>query len=238
DPVYRAIVTGGLSNRGGSLVDIGCGQGLLLSVLIQAQRLWADGAWPAGTAPPPRFDRMLGIELRPRVVQLARRALGPGVELVSRDARQWLPESADAVVCVDVLHMLSAQDQERVITKASAALTPGGIILIRDADPSGGWGFTAVRVGNRLKSIVSGRWRQAFHFRTSGAWAALLEREGLRVTVQPMREGTPFANFLMSAVRSAEGSALHVTADPNDGGSERLRRDVKISTEPERAGDG
>ncbi|MEO6236233.1 MAG: DUF2062 domain-containing protein, partial [Vicinamibacterales bacterium] len=42
DPVYRAIVTGGLSNRGGSLVDIGCGQGLLLSVLIQAQRLWAD----------------------------------------------------------------------------------------------------------------------------------------------------------------------------------------------------
>ena len=145
--------------------------------------------------------------------------------------------SADAVVFFDVLHMMRARDQERVIARASRALAPGGMILIRDADPSGGARFTAVRLGNRLKSIVSGRWRQVFHFRTREAWAALLEREGLRVTAQPMREGTPFANFLMSGRRSADGSTLHVSADTHNDGCEHVGRDIEISTEPERAGE-
>jgi uncharacterized protein (DUF2062 family) len=203
DPLYRATVTAGFPRSGGTLIDVGCGQGLMLSVLVQAQRQWADGTWPAGSLRPPPFDRLVGIELRPRIARLARQALGPAVDVLSSDAREAMPSSADAVLFFDVLHLMPPDDQERLIARAVAALTPGGTILIREADPSGGWRFTLVRLGNRLKSIVVGRWRQPFHFRTSGAWASLLSNEGLHVVVQPLADGTPFANVLVRGVRSA-----------------------------------
>jgi uncharacterized protein (DUF2062 family)/SAM-dependent methyltransferase len=202
DPLYRTTITSGFSRDGGTLVDVGCGQGLMLSVLVQAQRHWAEGTWPAGSPRPPRFDRLVGIELRPRIARLARLALGAAVDVQSRDARKNLPAAADAVLFFDILHLVPPLDQEQLIARAVAALAPGGTILIREADPSGGWRFLMVRFGNRLKSIVVGRWRQSFHFRTSGEWASLLTREGLDVSVQPLAEGTPFANVLLRGVRS------------------------------------
>lgn len=238
DPLYRATVTAGFSRNGGTLVDVGCGQGLMLSVLVQAQRLWTEGTWPASSPPPPRFDRLVGIELRPRVARLARRALSPAVEVLSTDARHSMPPAADAVLFFDVLHLLPPGDQERLIAGAVAALRPGGTILIREADRAGGWRFMMVRFGNRLKSVLVGRWHQPFHFRTSSAWASLLSREGLHVAVQPLGEGTPFANVLLRGVRSAGASALLEPADTDNRGGEGIRRPVEFPAEPERAGDG
>jgi uncharacterized protein (DUF2062 family)/SAM-dependent methyltransferase len=199
DPLYRTTVTAGFSRDGGILVDVGCGQGLMLSVLAQAQRQWAAGTWPAGAPPPPRFDRLVGIEVRPRIARLARQALGPAVEILSSDAREAMPP-ADAMLFFDILHMVPPDDQERLIARAVAALGPGGTILIREADPSGGWRFMMVRLGHRLKSIVVGQWSQSFHFRTSTEWASLLSREGLDVTVQPLADGTPLANVMLRGV--------------------------------------
>ena len=87
DPLYRATAATGLLRDGGTLVDVGCGQGLTLSVLVHAPRLWAEGGWPAGALPPPRFARIVGIEVRPRVARLAQQALGPAVEVLPGDAR-------------------------------------------------------------------------------------------------------------------------------------------------------
>jgi uncharacterized protein (DUF2062 family)/SAM-dependent methyltransferase len=237
DPLYRATVAGGLLRDGRTLVDVGCGQGLTLSVLVHAQRLWAAGGWPAGALPPPRFARIVGIELRPRIARLAQRALGPAVEVLSSDARHSLPPEADAVLYFDVLHLMPPEDQAQIIAHASASLSPGGTILIREADPGGGWRFTAVRLGNRLKSIAVGRWRQRFHFRTADAWASLLTRHGLQVAVQPMGEGTPFSNLLVRGVRS-DRPVLHEMADRDNRGPEDARRGIKFAAEPERAGDG
>ena len=200
DPLYRATVTAGFSRDGGTLVDVGCGQGLMLSVLAQAQRQWTAGTWPAGSPPPPRFDRLIGIELRPGIARLAGQALGPAAEILSGDARAAMPSTADVVLFFDVLHLLPPDDQEQLIARAIAALAPGGTIVLREADPSGGWRFLLVRFGNRLKSIVVGRWSQSFHFRTSSEWASLLSRAGLDVTAQPLDEGTPFANFMLRGV--------------------------------------
>ena len=238
DPLYRATAAEGLLRDGRTLVDVGCGQGLTLSVLVHAPRLWAEGAWPVGALPPPRFSRIVGIELRPRVARLAQRALGPDVEVLSSDARSSMPPEADTVLFFDVLHLMPPEDQERLIARASAGLVPGGTILIREADPAGRWGFTAVRLGNWLKSIVVGRWRQRFHFRTGDAWASLLTRHGLKVLVQPMDEGTPFANFLVRGVRSADRPALHEMADIDNRGRGDARRGIEVTAEPERAGNG
>jgi uncharacterized protein (DUF2062 family)/2-polyprenyl-3-methyl-5-hydroxy-6-metoxy-1,4-benzoquinol methylase len=238
DPLYRATAAAGLLRDGRTLVDVGCGQGLTLSVLVQASRLWAEAGWPRGVPPPPRFARIVGIELRPRVARLAQQALGPAVEVLPGDALDSMPREADAVLFFDVLHLMSSDDQERMIARASAALSPGGTILIREANPAGGWRFAAVRLGNRLKSIVVGRWRQRFHFRTVDEWASLLTRHGLQVVVQPMDEGTPFANLLVRGVRSIDRPALHEMADIHKRIPESVGRRIELAAEPERAGDG
>jgi uncharacterized protein (DUF2062 family) len=53
DPVYRAALRTDRIGNGGTLVDVGCGQGLTLSVLLQATRLRSEGAWPKASQPHP-----------------------------------------------------------------------------------------------------------------------------------------------------------------------------------------
>ena len=138
----------------------------------------------------------------------------------------------------DVLHLMPPDHQERMIAEATAALSPGGTILIREANPAGGWRFTAVRLGNRFKSMMVGQWRQRFHFRTADAWASLLSRHGLQAVVQPMGEGTPFANLLVRGVGSTDRPALHEMADVDNRGPERVLRGIEFTAEPDRARDG
>jgi len=238
DPVYRATATTGLLRSGGTLVDVGCGQGLTLSVLVHGQHLWAEGGWPAGASPPPGFARLVGIELRARVARLAQRALGPAVEVLSSDARTFMPREADAILFFDVLHLMSAEDQEQMIATASDALLPGGTMLIREADRDGGWQFTVVRLGNWLKAILVGSWGQRFHYRTMDEWASLVARHGLSVAVKPMGEGTPFANLLVHGVRSADRPALDEMPDIHNRYARGARRGIELTPEPERAREG
>ena len=78
-----------------------------------------------------------------------------------------------------------------------------GVILVREPDAGAGWRFSAVRSGNLLKAIVTGNWRQRFHFRTSTAWRDLFERLGCVVEERATGEGTPFANVLFVLRRTA-----------------------------------
>lgn len=238
DPLYRATAATGLLRHGGTLVDVGCGQGLTLSVLVHGQRLWDEGGWPVDASPPPRFAKLIGIEVRPRVARLAQQALGSAVEVLSSDARTVMPRGADAVLFFDVLHLMSAEDQERVIAAASDALLPGGTMLIREADRDGGWRFTVVRLGNRLKAILVGNWGQRFHYRTMDSWASLVARQDLHVAVKPMSDGTPFANLLVHGVRSADRPALHDMPDIDHRYTGGTRRGIELTPEPERARDG
>jgi len=196
DPLYRSIVCGGLLPPGGTVVDIGCGSGLTLALLAEA-RSWSRRAeWPRSWNPPPVFDRIVGIELRPGVVNVAREALGVDAEVIEADARGMPPETCQAVLICDVLHMMPPDAQQHVLAAAVGALTPGGTLIVREADASAGWRFTAVRIGNRLKALAFGHWRQRFHFRTTGEWLGLFASNGLTGEAVPNGEGTPFASVL------------------------------------------
>jgi uncharacterized protein (DUF2062 family)/SAM-dependent methyltransferase len=195
DPIYRTALCGDLLPSGRVLVDVGCGQGLSLALLAEAQRQ-AGSSRALGCASFPRFDRLIGVENRPRIARLAREALGSDAEIVEQDARSLVTGLCTAVLFFDVLHLMPQVDQESVVRTMAAALEPGGVILVRDADASAGWRFTAVRAGNRLKAFLSGVWRQEFHFRTRIEWVDCFARLGLDTEVRPMGGGTPFANVL------------------------------------------
>jgi hypothetical protein len=193
DPIYRATVEGALPG-GGTLVDIGCGQGLTLAVIVEARRAYTAGMWPG--SPPPLFDRVIGIESRARVAAMARRALGESIEIVHAFAPEGLPERTSAALIFDVLHLMPPVEQDRLLTALFTRSEAGGVVLVREVDAAAGRGFQAVRIGNRLKNLFVGNWRQTFHFRTQDQWRQFFTGRGWEVDTRPMGEGTPFANVL------------------------------------------
>ena len=111
--------------RNGFIVDLGCGHGLFACLLREASQT----------------RRVLGIDLDPRKIEVARGAV--------RDT-QWLrfevgdivkdrPPHCDAVTIVDVLYLLPFEQQEQVLRNAAAALGEGGPLVVkaqeRRADP-------------------------------------------------------------------------------------------------------
>src|SRR5947207_9697058 len=195
DPIYRATLSPDVLPAGGTLLDVGCGQGLALALLAEARIAVDTGTWPAEWPLPPRFDRMTGIELRRKVAKMARAALDADATVIEADARDLPLEPAHAVLLFDVLQLLTGDEQDALLAELAARLDRGGVLLVREADASGGWRFAAVRLGNRLKQIVSGRWRQPFHPRTDAEWRACFARHGFHIDARPMGKA-PFANIM------------------------------------------
>jgi SAM-dependent methyltransferase len=207
DPIYRATLSPDVVPSGGTLLDVGCGQGLALALLVEARTAKDSGAWPAWWPPPPRFDRLVGIELRKKVVKMARAALDADADIVEADVRELPLAPAHAVLLFDVLQLLPPDDQESLIASLAARLDAGGAMIVREVDASGGWRFAAVRIGNRFKLLVTGTWRQPFHPRTQAEWRAVFARHGLAVESRPMGKA-PFANVMFRV--TAAGAAAPV----------------------------
>jgi SAM-dependent methyltransferase len=205
DPLYRTVLLSHLLPSGGVLVDVGCGQGLMLALLAEAAADVGRGTW-GGTAVPPVFERLMGIETRPRIAAMARQALGQDATILAADARNGTPESCRAVLLFDVLHMMPAEDQETLVRGMAGALEPGGVMLVREADAGAGWRYHAVWFGNRLKAILCGRPRQVLCFRTAAAWTRLFEEVGFEVHLRAAGEGTPFGNVLFVLTRRQAAS--------------------------------
>jgi uncharacterized protein (DUF2062 family)/trans-aconitate methyltransferase len=197
DPVYFSLLRQGLLPPEGRLLDLGCGRGIVFALVLGARELWAKGKYPHGWAlPPPRLT-FHGIEGRPRTAEAAREALEDRAEIVTGDLRALDYPQADAVLLLDVLHYLPAADQEAVLAKAVAALHPGGVLFLREANAAAGWRFTATRAQERLSALLRRHWGQRFHYRSAGEWGDLLEGLGLTVDAQPMGMGTPYGNVLV-----------------------------------------
>ena len=206
DPIYRATLSPDVLPSGGTLLDAGCGQGLALALLLEARNAVENGTWPAHWPPPPRFDRMTGIELRKRVVKIARAALEADAEIIDADVRATPLAPAHAILLFDVLQLLPPSDQETLLANMAARLDGDGVLLVREADASAGWRFAAVRLGNRLKLIVSGKWRQPFHPRTEADWRACFARHGFQIDARPMGK-PPFANVMFRLTAAPAASA-------------------------------
>lgn len=202
DPVYFNLLRRGFLPPEGRLLDLGCGRGILLALLLTAREQAERGEYPESWAPPPPLD-LHGIEGRPRDAEAARRALGDRATIETAHLRDAIFPAARAVLLLDVLHYLPAPGQEDLLARVARALEPGGVLLIRDADAAAGARFTATRVQERLMALARRHWKQRFHYRSAAEWRALLERLGLETDEEPMGMGTPYGNVLIAARRSA-----------------------------------
>jgi SAM-dependent methyltransferase len=213
DPVFRGLLERGELPPGARVLDIGCGMGLLASLLCACGALLRSGHWPA--AWPVRATAMAytGIDLMPSDVTAARAALAaasaaPGgvADFVCADMRHADFPRCDVVVILDVLHYVDHAAQRAVLERAAAALRAGaaglprpGRLLLRVGDAACQPGYAISQWVDRLVTRARGHRAAPTHGRTLAQWQALLRELGFEVRAQPQSQGTPFANVLLVA---------------------------------------
>ena len=199
DPVFAGLLRHGLIPDRARILNIGCGQGLLASWLVAAQRLRDAGNWPAHWPAPPAPASIHGIELMPRDVERAQRALGGAARFTAGDMCRADFGQADAVVILDVLHYVDIAAQDDVLRRVRDALSPRGVLILRVGDAGAGLPFWCSVWVDRVVTFVRGHRHSRMYCRTLPQWQAALAALGFTVDTMPMNEGTPFANILLVA---------------------------------------
>jgi len=158
----------------GFIVDLGCGHGLFACVMRESS--------------PTR--RVLGIDLDPRKIDVARGAI---------QDTQWLrfevgdivaeaPPKCDGVTIVDVLYLLPFEQQEQVLKNAATALGEGGSLVVkaqeRKRDPRYALTYAQEMVTVSLGFTRGGHER--FYFPTREESLAMFERAGFLVDAVEM----------------------------------------------------
>lgn len=200
DPVFRHLIGSGLITPRARVLDIGCGQGLLASLLGAAGQLARRGGWPIDWATAPTDARVIGIELAPLEVARGRDALGADADFVCGDMRRTAFPNVDAVVILDVLHYVSHAEQVEILRRVHDALQGGGCLLLRVGDASSRLAFAIGHGVDQLVALARGGRAKPRAGRSLAAWQALLTGLGFDVASRPMHRGTPFvANVLLVA---------------------------------------
>lgn len=197
DPVFAAILRQGLIPDRARVIDLGCGQGVLLALLAVAQEPQQAAGWPAGLPPLPRDIVAHGIDLRSDAIAAARVALGNGAQVAVSDVRDAKLAECDVVTILDVLHYIDFDAQRRLLDRVFAALVPGGRLLLRAGDAAQGLRFRFTLANDWLITLMRGSLQKRFYCRSGDAWLHLLRDVGFEAQIQPMSAGTPFANVLL-----------------------------------------
>jgi SAM-dependent methyltransferase len=197
DPVFGHLLARGLIAPHTRVLDIGCGQGLLASLVRAAATAAGQGRWPSAWAEAPIDVRFSGIELQARDVARARDALGDDADFVCADMRTTAFAAADTVVILDVLHYVSVADQDALLARVRAALSHGGRLVLRVGDAAARRRFAASGWVDRIVTFARGQRLGRHAGRTLGAWTERLAELGFAVTRETMLSGGPFANVLL-----------------------------------------
>jgi SAM-dependent methyltransferase len=202
DPVFRGMLERGDLPAQARVVDIGCGQGLVASLLQACVGLQQAGGWPAAWPVQASASAYTGIELMPKDVARAESALR-GLPLAPRfvcaDMRKATLPACDVVVILDVLHYVDHAAQQAVLLRVRAAQAPGGRLLLRVGDAADVRGYAVSQWVDRVVTVVRGHRAAPTWGRPLAAWTSLLQELGYTVRAVPQSQGTPFANVLLVA---------------------------------------
>ncbi len=207
DPVFFSVLRMGRIPDRARMLDLGCGQAVLASLLLAAQARFQSGLWPAEWTAPPSELLLLGIEAERRAARRAQITLGDRAIIHAADLRNAQLPEADVVVMIDVLHYLEMHAQVSLLEKVARSLRGGGLLIMRVADISAGWRFHAGTAMDHVGSLLSARAVSRHFHRPIDEWMQMLDGLGFEPSVEPAGPEKSFANVLLWARASATGKA-------------------------------
>ncbi len=186
DPVYPLVLEQ-LAGRK-ALVDLGAGMGILAALALGRERGLTVHA----------------VEWDARKAAVGRTLLAdePRFRMEEGDARKVALGRPDALTLLDVLHYVEPAEQREWLARCADALTPGGVLIVRELD-------SGKKKGNLAEKIdalaVRWGWNKGALVK---AWSisemtALLEGKGFTVAVRPAGKGMFKANALVVARKPA-----------------------------------
>lgn len=188
DPAYAAVA-GWIGVDETPLLDIGCGLGLLGFYL--RERGWR-GAYH-------------GLDFDSAKIAAAREAAVDVARFEFDDSRaQVLPAFQGHVALIDVLHYLSAPDQQALLRQAADRVAPGALLIVRNVLRTPGWRFQLTRAEEWFIHAIGWVASPARHFPTHEEIETPLRDAGFVADVQPLWGGTPFNSFAIVARRPAD----------------------------------
>jgi SAM-dependent methyltransferase len=188
----------------GRVVDIGCGHGVLVSLLANAR--------------PDR--RVLGIDPDPRKIAWARASVGrlPNVELrVATADALWpdLASSFEGAVIADVLYLLPVGQWELFLAATLRLLRPGGLLLLKEAEADRSWRHVKCLAQEAVMVRVLRRTRTSggIQFQRRPFTEDLLRRAGFEdIRATSLARGYTTPHVLFEARRPADAQPLSRTA--------------------------
>jgi SAM-dependent methyltransferase len=206
DPVFHGMLQRGELPAQARVVDIGCGQGLVASLLMACQAMQARHAWPQGWPVAASAKAYTGIELMAADVKRGQAALSTLAdipfkpEFLCADMREVALPECDVVVILDVLHYVDHAAQVAVLSKVRDALAASkGRLLLRVGDAANTRGFAISQWVDRVVTRARGHGVPPTWGRSVQDWVAVLRQLGFSVKTIGQSQGTPFANVLLVA---------------------------------------
>ncbi|GAA2726702.1 hypothetical protein CAE01nite_22960 [Cellulomonas aerilata] len=174
----------------GRVLEIGCGHGLF-------------AAYAALGAP---GRRVVGVDIDADKIahaHVAARGAGSRLSFAVAGSGAVPPGPWDAVVVVDMLYLLPAGEQRRLLTEAAAVLAPGGTIVVKEMGTEPGWKVRWNTLQETLSVKVLGITQgSSFDFVAPREMAGWLEDLGMTTTLQRLDRGRLHPHHLLVARRA------------------------------------
>lgn len=157
----------------GKILDLGSGHGLLsLTLAVHS---------------PERV--VLGIDHDDQRIQLACRAAHSISNLHFEKGSLLQPPqgSFQGIALIDVMHYFSPDEQHHILKNAFDLLEPGGTLILREVNPSGGIISKWNRIYERFATATGftrSNHQTSMHFRSPEGWIELLKKIGLSASYE------------------------------------------------------
>jgi len=161
----------------GSVLDLGCGYGLLSLLLVGESNR----------------REVVGIDLQEERVRIAREAARPGesVRFFQGDILEVPFGNPTCIVMNDVLHHIPHTRQIPLLCKCYESLPPGGLLIIKDVDKVTAWKY----IWNYVHDFIRNR-NLPFYCLDTPILLALLEMIGFQIEITRLDAGYPYPHVL------------------------------------------